>query len=208
MFLWSDEGIILVIKAYSSGYRMIDIFTKKHGRRLGLARPSKNTQFPTFSSVETNYGSRNEQSIGFWQLQRGSNGWIHVSRSAMRISVCQKICFLITQLAPLAVPHEELFGVVEYIARNMQYFSDHETLSAYAYFEFFLLTSTGFGIDPQTRNADMINNLWANGILSRIPRERVELSLEVTGQEICKHAPNYGNLFSGTSNLPFFHEAV
>ncbi|MDR1333234.1 MAG: recombination protein O N-terminal domain-containing protein [Holosporales bacterium] len=193
MHVWSDKGIVLSAHGYANKYRIIDIFTRAHGRCLGLAGISKYVRFSVFSIVVVDHSSSNEISLGFWRLQSEAKSWIHIMDSITHILVCQGICSLLMKVIPLAVPHEGLFDLVYDIARNLRSFSNQEALSAYAYFEFLLLTGTGFGINPQTRNSERLGELWSRGIGSCISAADIAVSLEVTGEEIKTHIPEYHN---------------
>jgi recombinational DNA repair protein (RecF pathway) len=132
---------------YGEKYKIVGIFTKHHGKVSALASTSKKHSFSTFSSVDIDYSSRITNTPGFWRLKKEEQTWVLSMNSENHMLVCQSMCFILEKVLPPEVPHENLFAFTEYIVRNLMKFSKTEILALYAYFEFVLLNSIGFGID-------------------------------------------------------------
>jgi hypothetical protein len=95
--------------------------------------------------------------------------------------VCQSMCFVLEKVLPFDVPHENLFDFTEYITHNLMNFSKSEILSLYAYFEFVLLDSIGFGIDLS--NYDFAGNVEKTSNPSSLWKTE-KFFLEMVGKDI------------------------
>ncbi|MDR0942366.1 MAG: recombination protein O N-terminal domain-containing protein [Holosporales bacterium] len=196
MWTWNDVGIVLSSKNHGEKYKIIDVFTKRHGKFAALYQASKVSSFSIFSKVDIDYLSRNETSLGFWKLKNEKQNWIYLLNSGSHLLVCQGICFLLNKALPHALPHKNLFNFAEYIADNIQKFSEREVLSLYAYFEFVLLENAGFGLDLGEQNTD-VSELWKlwkrHEFTCDASRGDIKNSLENTGNAIERNISHLAN---------------
>lgn len=150
MIFWSDVGIVLSSKKHCEKYKIVDVFTKKHGKISGMVSISRCNKLSIFSNVEVDYSSKNEGSLGFWKTKDEKQNWIYALNSEAHTLICQSICFTLNKILPHGVCHENLFDFSQYISNNLHKFSKIEALNLYAYFEFLLLDCSGFGLDLDT----------------------------------------------------------
>jgi DNA repair protein RecO (recombination protein O) len=186
MWVWSDEGIVLSSKKHAEKHKIVDIFTKEHGKFSALYQVSKLNNFSIFSKVEVNYLSKNETSLGIWKLKSETQNWVYSLNSENHLLVCQGICFLLNRVLPYALPHKDLFSFMEYTVSNLQKFSSHSVLSLYACFEFVLLENVGFGIDLNDKNVN-IPKLWLSW-------KKREFACETSNIDIKNSLKNTGNI--------------
>ena len=179
MVNWSDIGIVLASHPHGEKYKIVNIFTKDHGRIHAMVSKSKNNTFSIFSNVEIGYSSKDAGSLGFWKLLSERQNWIFSMNSEKHLLVCQGICFLLNKILPQGVCHKRLFEFAEYISKNLHQFSAQDILLLYAYFEFSLLEDIGLSIDKS--------------ILQEIPRvnEFYELPSLLKTESIIRNAKNF-----------------
>jgi DNA repair protein RecO len=208
MISWSDKGIVLSARKHAEKYKIVDIFTKTHGKFSAMVYISKKNTMAMFSCVDIDYTSKSDTSLGFWKLKDEKQNWIYSLNSENHLLVCQSICFLLSKVLPFSLPHEELFNFTEYIGNNLSGFSGTEILSLYAYFEFVLLDNIGFGLDPEkfseqhkiTSKEDIPSKLWIDwknneSFSNTMSNFDIKNSLKITGDIIEKHIHPVNNYF-------------
>ena len=198
MISWSDVGIVLSAKKYGEKYKIVNVFTKKHGKISAMVSISKNNTFAIFSNVELDYSAKSVDSLGFWRLRSEKQTWVFSMNSENHILVCQSICFLLSKVLPLGVCHERLFEFTRYISDNLQLFSKKDIMLLYAYFEFILLDDIGFGMDiddiyyiPKVENFYELFNLLNSDVMT----ENARRSLSITGDAIERNLLNIDNYY-------------
>lgn len=149
MNFFSDVGFVVSIKKHGEKYRIVEIFTKDHGRFVALASDSKN-EFSLSSFVEVDWKSKSRDLIGFWKLKSEKQNWVYALNSQNKIAIIQSICALLHGALPERVSYQELFEIFDMMFQNLRGFSDKELVAAFAYFEFVLLKAVGFGFDFKT----------------------------------------------------------
>ncbi|MDR3031300.1 MAG: DNA repair protein RecO [Holosporales bacterium] len=144
---WSDVGIVISSAKYGEKYKIVNVFTKNHGKIPGLISNAKNSRFLAFSKVDVNWSSRNRDLIGFWKLKNENQNWTYAVGFKGKMAIIQSVISLLNGALPIGVKHEELFEIVDMISCKIQILSERELLNIYAYLEFVLLEKVGFGFD-------------------------------------------------------------
>lgn len=190
MICWSDIGIVLSSRKHGEKYKIVDVFTKSHGKISAMFSLSKNSSFSIFSNVNIEYSSKTETSLGFWKLKSETQNWIFLINSFQHIQICQSMAFILNKVLPQGVPHETLFNVVKYISYNLKNFSNNEISTIYAYFESVLLREIGFEvggnfcIEKSQPIENQIISLLNNKIFSKDIVQNLENNSKIIGSHL------------------------
>ncbi|MBR1479493.1 MAG: recombination protein O N-terminal domain-containing protein [Alphaproteobacteria bacterium] len=151
MVSWSDIGIVLSSRKHGEKYKIINVFTKGHGRFSAMSSVGRSgNTFAIFSNVELAYSAKTADNLGFWKLLNERQNWIFSFNSQNHILVCQAICYALDRLLPVGAPYPGLFAFVDYVSRSLQNFSEKGVLLLYVYFENILVGELGFRKHPET----------------------------------------------------------
>ncbi|MDR1288841.1 MAG: DNA repair protein RecO C-terminal domain-containing protein [Holosporales bacterium] len=145
MISWSDTGIVVTTTKRQEKYQAVEIFTKDHGMVRALC--DSTIRICGFSWVSVDWRGRNSCENGFWRIQD-----IHqpIAPNSIHSVIGQRVCYLLHISLPYGDGASELFEYIEHMSREMRDCSSLEALNMYAYFEFLLLKSTGYGFDLKT----------------------------------------------------------
>ena len=146
MISWIDDGIILSTQEHGEKYTTITIFTKEHGKVIGLTRTTKSQTLLNFSLVQVSYNSRADNSNGFWKLLSEKPTWISIYNSENHLIVCQGICFILNKMLPFNAKYSYLYELTEYVLSHLKQFNKEQILFLYAYFELTMLKNLGFSL--------------------------------------------------------------
>ena len=145
--IWSDFGIVISSRRYGEKYKIVDVFTKTHGRSSGLIQNSNKNNLSIFSNVYVTWSSKSNGSLGFWKIQNEKQNWTYVLNKKESLLIFQSICFILDKVLPYGVVNEAIFNFINFLASEIYRFTKLEALNLYAYFEFILLNSVGYGFD-------------------------------------------------------------
>ncbi|MDR1034479.1 MAG: DNA repair protein RecO C-terminal domain-containing protein [Holosporales bacterium] len=146
MISWSGNGVIVQIAKKLEKYSTVDIFTEHHG----LIRSICNTGVRAvgLSRVVVEWKGRNDGDMGFWHIQDLRHNFVtNTVESESQSFIGQRICFLLSRVLPYGVSYPELFTYVANMSEILFKSPYLIALNLYAYFEFLLLKSAGFGFD-------------------------------------------------------------
>ena len=143
---FSDIGFVISGRKHGEKYKIVEILTKSHGRFAALTSDSKNG-FSLFSKVEVEWSSKSRDLMGFWKAKSEKQNWIYALNSQNKMTIIQSICYLLHRALPERVPYEKLFEILDTMFQKLKTYSDRELLKIYAYLEFVLLKTVGFGFD-------------------------------------------------------------
>lgn len=198
MVSWSDIGVVLSSHRHGEKYRIINIFTRDHGKTHAMVSCSKVNTFSIFSNVDVDYSAKDVGALGFWKLKSENQNWIFSMNSPRHLLVYQGICFLLNKLLPSGVPHRQLFGFTEYITRNLLTFSEEDVLLLYVYFEFSMLGDIGLSLeDLDSQTVPKLHDLSAlPSILNSAPiRTNAKRLLLLIGKVIDKNLLSIDNYY-------------
>ena len=191
MINWSDNGLVLASHPHGEKYKIVNIFTKDHGRIHAMVSKTKLNNFSIFSNVEVDYSAKDSGSLGFWKLRSEKQNWIFTMNSAKHLLVCQGICFLLNKLLPQGVCHNRLFDFARYISENLQQFSEKDILLLYAYFEFALLEDIGLSLEksdlqeiPHLNDFDELPSLLKTEPITNNARNLLSIAGKVIEQNL------------------------
>lgn len=145
---WTDEGIVLGTRAHGESSVILELYTRAHGRHLGLVRGGRSKrQQPVLqpgNTVHATWHARLDEHLGNYTIEP------FVSRAARLMETRAGVAG-ITHLAALArlmperEPHGGLFAALELIADRLPEVAVAAPLMVR--FEMEVLQELGFGLD-------------------------------------------------------------
>lgn len=145
---WTDEGIVLSVKAHGETAAVVELFTRSHGRHLGLVHGGRSRRLrPVLqigNHVDATWKARLSEQLGHVavELRHG------FAASAMEEPLALQGLSSLTALArllPERDPHPSLYEVTLFVLG----FLDDPTVwpALYVRWELALLEELGFGLD-------------------------------------------------------------
>lgn len=194
MITWNDTGIVLTSKLHGEKYKVVTIFTKKHGKVRAFAYKTRAPTFTNFAKVEISYSVSDTNSIGFWRLISEESTWIASIRLGNHLLVCQSICYILDSLMPQHSCDTKIFNLTENISATIKNFNATDVLLIYAYFELSLLESIGFSLNLQNKFAldyNEISSILTTGQF----RENLHQLLQISSQIIKNNLTSIDNFY-------------
>lgn len=144
---WSDEGILLHLKAHGENGAVVTLLTQNNGLRKGYTRPSKKYPLQPGSVYSISSKSRTSQ-LSFLNLEADElfSTYICLALSSpyklSAINAMRSLLYL--SIIELDTPSPHFYALVKDIIKII---CTEGTLYQYALFELELLTHCGFGLD-------------------------------------------------------------
>jgi DNA repair protein RecO (recombination protein O) len=187
---WRDQGIILGCRSHGETSAIAEIFTREHGRCLGLIRGGRSRRLRPIlqpgNIVDLVWRARLEEHLGTLQLEPVELRAGFIMEDRLRLSGLTTIAGL-AQVLPEREPHPRLYDAARLMLDAME--DDHIWPALLVRWEMGLLDELGFGLDLDT--------CAATGI-----RENLTFVSPRSGKAVCEAAgrPYVSKLF----HLPAF----
>ncbi|WP_296573474.1 DNA repair protein RecO [Phreatobacter sp.] len=145
---WIDEGIVLGARSYGESSVILELFTRSHGRHLGLVRGGRSRrQQPVIqpgNTVHAAWSARLDEHLGTYAIEA------KVSRAARLMEARAGIAGItllaaLARLMPEREAHEGIYAAVELIADTLPDVAIAAPLMVR--FELEVLRLLGFGVD-------------------------------------------------------------
>lgn len=145
---WIDEGIVLGARSYGESSVILELFTRSHGRHLGLVRGGRSRrQQPVIqpgNTVHAAWSARLDEHLGTYAIEA------KVSRAARLMEAREGIAGItllaaLARLMPEREAHEGIYAAVELIADTLPDVAIAAPLMVR--FELEVLRLLGFGVD-------------------------------------------------------------
>ncbi|MTD93174.1 DNA repair protein RecO [Hyphomicrobium sp. xq] len=145
---WSDEGIILSVKAYGETAAVAEIFTRAHGRHLGLVHGGRSRRMrpvlQTGNHVDATWKARLAEQLGHVTVELRKGYAAQAMEDPLALAGLSSLCAL-SRLLPERDPHAALFEVALFV---LGYLDEPEVWPALMVrWELALLEELGFGLD-------------------------------------------------------------
>jgi len=145
---WSDEGIILSVKPHGETAAVAEIFTRTHGRHLGLVHGGRSRKLrpvlQTGNHVDATWKARLAEHLGHVLLELRKGYAAQAMDDPLALAGLSSLCAL-ARLLPERDPHPSLFEVALFV---LGYLDDAEVWPALMVrWELALLDEIGFGLD-------------------------------------------------------------
>jgi DNA repair protein RecO (recombination protein O) len=145
---WSDEGIILSVKAHGETAAVVEIFTRAHGRHLGLVHGGRSrTRRPVLqmgNHVDATWKARLADQLGHVLVELRKGYAAQAMDDPLALAGLTSLCAL-SRLLPERDPHPALFEVALFV---LGYLDEPDVWPALMVrWELALLEELGFGLD-------------------------------------------------------------
>ena len=145
---WTDEGVILSVRAQGETAAVAEIFTRGHGRHVGLVHGSRSRRLrpvlQTGNHVDVTWKARLSEQLGFFTLELRRGFGAEVMHDGAALAALSSMAML-ARLLPERDPHPNLYEITLFV----QGFLDDPTVwpALMVRWELGLLTELGFGLD-------------------------------------------------------------
>jgi DNA repair protein RecO (recombination protein O) len=145
---WTDEGIVLAVKAHGETAAVAELFTRRHGRHLGLVHGGRSRRarpvLQMGNHVDATWKARLAEHLGHVSLELRHGYAAAAMDDPLRLAGLTAICAL-ARLLPERDPHPSLFEITLFV---LGYLDDPQVWPAlYVRWELALLDELGFGLD-------------------------------------------------------------
>jgi DNA repair protein RecO (recombination protein O) len=148
---WSDEGMILSVRPHGETGAVLELFTRRNGRHLGLVHGGRSRKLRPIlqigNHVEASWKARIADNLGHFALELRKSYAALVLDDAAALAALASIAAL-ARLLPERDPHPNLFEVTLFV---LGYLDEREVWPALLVrWELALLEELGFGLDLTT----------------------------------------------------------
>lgn len=145
---WSDEGIVLSVRSHGETAAVAELFTRSHGRHLGLVHGGRSRKLrPVLqvgNHVDAAWKARLAEQLGHISLELRRGYAASAMNDGDALSGLTSMCTL-TRLLPERDPHPSLFEVMLFVLSFLDDVSVWPALMVR--WEMALLDELGFGLD-------------------------------------------------------------
>lgn len=145
---WTDDGIVLGASSYGESSVILELFTRGHGRHLGLVRGGRSRrQQPVLqpgNTVHATWSARLDEHLGAFAVEAAASRAARLMEKREGIAGITLLSAL-ARLMPEREPHEGLYAAMELIADTLPDVGLAGPLLVR--FELEVLQLLGFGID-------------------------------------------------------------
>ena len=156
---WSDEGIILSVRAHGETAAVAEIFTRAHGRHLGLVHGGRSRRLrpilQTGNHVDITWKARLSENLGHLGLELRRGYAAEAMQSPVALAGLTSLATL-ARLLPERDPHANLYEITLFV---LGFLDDPSVWPALMVrWELALLEELGFGLDLTTCAATGAND--------------------------------------------------
>jgi DNA repair protein RecO (recombination protein O) len=148
---WTDEGIVLSVRAHGETSAIADIFTRKHGRYLGLVRGGRSRQLrPVLqigNHVEASWKARLSEHLGNFRVELRRGYAATAMQGPARLAALSSMSALLRAL-PERDAHPNLFEITMFVLSFLD--DDSVWPGLVVRWELAFLEEFGFGLDLTT----------------------------------------------------------
>ncbi len=156
---WSDEGVILSVRPHGETAAVVEIFTRAHGRHLGLVHGGRSRKSRPILQIGNHVGvawkARLAEHLGHMNVELIRGYAAAAMDDAAALAGLTSLCAL-ARLMPERDPHPNLYEVTLFV---LAYLDDASVWPALlARWELALLDELGFGLDLTQCAATGVND--------------------------------------------------
>lgn len=145
---WADEGVILSVKPHGETAAVVEIFTRAHGRHLGLVHGGRSRRLrpvlQTGNHVDAQWKARLAEHLGHVSVELRKGYAAQAMDDPLTLAGLSSLCAL-ARLLPERDPHPNLYEVTLFV---LSYLDDPAVWPALMVrWELALLDELGFGLD-------------------------------------------------------------
>jgi len=115
---WSDEGVILSVRPHGETGAVLELFTRQHGRHLGLVHGGRSRKLRPIlqvgNHVDATWKARLADHLGHFAVELRKGFAAHVMEDAAALAALTSMAEL-ARLLPERDPHPNLFEVTLFV---------------------------------------------------------------------------------------------
>ena len=147
---WQDEGLVLTVRPHGERGRVLSVFTKDHGRHLGLCRSGQGTGRSTKyihpgDHVEVVWRARLEDHLGAYTYEKKRSTSAEFFEEPFKLLLISSLCSLLEVCLPERDAHlylyEQTMKLIHLLSQDPQ-----EGVKAYIKWELLILEELGFAL--------------------------------------------------------------
>jgi len=148
---WSDEGVILGVRPHGETAAVLELFTRRHGRHLGLVHGGRSRKLRPIlqvgNHVDAIWKARLADNLGHFSLELRKGFAALLMEDAAALAAMTSMAAL-ARLLPERDPHANLFEITQFV---LGFLDDRAVWPALVVrWELALLDELGFGLDLAT----------------------------------------------------------
>src|SRR5262245_39517843 len=145
---WSDEGVVLAVRAHGETAAVVELFTRAHGRHTGLVHGGRSRRLrPVLqigNHVDATWKARLADNLGHYNVELRRGFAAPVMDDAAALAAITSMASLV-RLLPERDPHPNLFEITLFV---LGFLGEPDVWPALVVrWELALLDELGFGID-------------------------------------------------------------
>lgn len=148
---WSDDGIVLGLRAFGENGAILEALTREHGRHLGLVRGamSKRTKgaLEPGNAVKLQWRGRLDQQLGGYTVELSLARAAAFFDDALKLGGLQSACGICAALLPERELHVRVYEALDQLLSTIGVQDSPFWVEDYVRFELVLLEDLGFGLD-------------------------------------------------------------
>ena len=146
---WREDGYVLAVKPHGETSAIVNVFTKTHGRHVGLVRGGRSKRMrPVLqpgNKVTALWKARLSEHLGVFNIEAIDARAAIFMDDRLSLAGLNAISALSTASLPEREPHPKLFDVFEILLANLHDIDVWPAL--YIRYELALLQALGYGLD-------------------------------------------------------------
>jgi DNA repair protein RecO (recombination protein O) len=159
---WSEEGIVLAVRRHGETSAILEVFTRLHGRSLGLVRGGRSRLLrPVLqpgNTIFVTWRARLEDHLGLFTVELTSPRAALLMEDAFKLAGLNTVLGL-ASLLPEREPHPRLYDATMLLLERLE--EDSVWPALLARWELGLLDELGFGLDLRSCAATGTNQALA-----------------------------------------------
>lgn len=150
---WADEGVLLALHRHGEGSAVVEIFTRAHGRHLGLVRGARreSAMLQPGNSVAATWRGRLSEHLGFYRLEPARIRTGALLEAPAALAALRAECALLALVLPEREPHPVLYAALTSLLDSLG--AGAAWPVALLRFELKLLEDLGYGPEPAEAEA-------------------------------------------------------
>jgi DNA repair protein RecO (recombination protein O) len=145
---WADEGIVLAVRAHGETASIVELFTREHGRHLGLVHGGRGRRMRPIlqmgNHVDAAWAGRLAEHLGHFRIEPRTAYAARAMDEPLALAALSSICSM-ARLLPERDPHPNLYEVTLFV---LGYLAEANVWPAlYVRWELALLAELGLGLD-------------------------------------------------------------
>ena len=145
---WSDEGVVLSVRPHGESAAVLELFTRRHGRHLGLVHGGRSRKLRPIlqigNHVDAGWKARLADNLGHFSVELRKGFAALLMEDGAALTALTSMAAL-TRLLPERDPHPNLFEITQFV---LGFLDDRAVWPALLVrWELALLDELGFGLD-------------------------------------------------------------